>query len=416
MKFVEFRKRGRRQRGAALVMIVFAVVGLAALSAGLMYVGLGRAKEQRGEQEKIHADYVCQAGLSQAMYQLQRGLPGDVASQNNPSVWGTSQFYVQETHVTPTVIRLTAVGMDDRDGASQELTVREVPNTIWQYGAFGREFLHMDSNARVDSYNSTLGTYASQAVNGSGSNTYALSNGDIGSNGDIALDQNATVWGDALAGPSHMTTILGNAAVTGSTIPASQQVQLPAINVPSYPSVGNWTVNSDTTLGAGNYHYGDLRIGTGRTLTFTGPSNVVCSNMWLRSNAAIVVNATNGPVNFYVIDDFILESNAQIHSTTYHPIDVRINLLSDNVINPEVNVEIDEFDLNSNTAVYGTILAPTAAVTINSNFQMYGSLMARSLDVDSNARFHFDEALIAATANEIPTYETICWRELPYQH
>src|SRR5262245_26843086 len=107
MKFVEFRNRGRRQRGAALVMIVFAVVGLAALSAGLMYVGLGRAKEQRGEQEKIHAEYVCQAGLSQAMYQLQRGMSGNVATQNNPSAWGTSEFWVQENHVTPTVIRLT---------------------------------------------------------------------------------------------------------------------------------------------------------------------------------------------------------------------------------------------------------------------------------------------------------------------
>jgi type II secretory pathway pseudopilin PulG len=416
MKFFEFRNRGRRQRGAALVMIVFAVVGLAALSAGLMYVGLGRAKEQRGEQEKMHAEYVCQAGLSQAMYQLQRGLSGNVATQNNPSAWGTSEFWVQEAHVTPTVIRLTSVGTDDTDGARQELTVRAIPNTIWEYGAFGREFLHMDSNARVDSYNSTLGTYASQAVNGSGSDQHALGNGDIGSNGDISLDQNAHVWGDAIAGPSHMTTILGNAIVDGGTTPATEQVQLPTINVPSYPSLGNWTVNANTTLAAGNYTYDNLRIGTGRTLTINGPANIVCTNMLLRSNSAIVVNATNGPVNFYVIDDFILEQNGTIHSTTYHPIDVRMYLLSDNVINPEVNVQLDQIDLDSNTSVYGTILAPNAQVIIDSNFQMFGALMSRSLNVTSNARFHFDEALINATAYEIPTYETICWRELPYQH
>ena len=138
--------------------------------------------------------------------------------------------------------------------------------------------------------------------------------------------------------------------------------------------------------------------------------------MLLRSNSAIVVNATNGPVNFYVIDDFILEQNGTIHSTTYHPIDVRMYLLSDNVINPEVNVQLDQIDLDSNTSVYGTILAPNAQVIIDSNFQMFGALMSRSLNVTSNARFHFDEALINATAYEIPTYETICWRELPYQH
>jgi len=41
--------------------------------------------------------------------------------------------------------------------------------------------------------------------------------------------------------------------------------------------------------------------------------------------------------------------------------------------------------------------------------------MARSFDVHSNARFHFDEALLNATATGIPTYETVCWREIPYQ-
>jgi len=426
MKIVCHRNSEARRRGTALVMIVLAVAGLAVLTAVLMNIGLGRAKEQQYEQREIHAEYVCQAGLSQAMYQLLRGTSGNVGTAGNPAVWGTSRLWVQEEYLPdpmnplvnldPAVIRLTATGLDDRTGARQELVVKEVPFTIWNYGAFGREFLHMDSDARVDSYDSTLGSYASQEVNGSGSGSYALSNGDIGSNGDIVLDQNAAVWGDAIAGPSHTTTVLGNAEVDGSTTPATEQVTFPEINVPTYPSLGNLTVNLDTALPAGNYAYDDLRIGMNRTLTIAGPSNVVCTNMLLRSNASIIVDAAAGPVRFYVIDDFILESNAQIHSLTYEPIDVRIFLLSDNVISPEVDVEIDELDMNSNTSIWGTILAPNAAITIDSYFSMYGALMARSLDVNSNARFHFDEALINATDNEIPTFETLCWRDLPYQN
>jgi hypothetical protein len=42
--------------------------------------------------------------------------------------------------------------------------------------------------------------------------------------------------------------------------------------------------------------------------------------------------------------------------------------------------------------------------------------MARSLDLHSNAFFHFDEALMNATANGVPTYETLAWREMPYTH
>src|SRR5262249_38763618 len=153
-----------------------------ALTAALLCMNLGFSREQHSGQHEIHAGYICQAGLSQSMYQLQRGLAGDVGTPTNPVSWGGARVWGQAAAVPPTVTRLTATGLDGRGGASQELDVKAVPNTIWQYGAFGREWLHQDSNARVDSYNSTLGTYASQAVNGSGSDQHANSNGDVGSN------------------------------------------------------------------------------------------------------------------------------------------------------------------------------------------------------------------------------------------
>jgi hypothetical protein len=391
-------------------------MGLAALTAALLCMNLGFSREQHNGQREIHASYICQAGLSQSMYQLQRGLAGDVGSQANPVSWGGAQMWVQATTVTPTITRLTASGIENRGGASQELDVKAIPNTIWQYGAFGREWLHQDSNARVDSYNSTLGSYASQDINGSGSNQHGNSNGDVGSNGDISLDQNAVVWGDAVAGPSHTTTVLGNAQISGSTTPATTQIDLPVINVPSYAPLGNRTITNNQTLASGNYNFSNLTINANKILTITGPANIVASSLQLNSNSSISVNAAGGPVTFYVIDNFVLNQNTTIASTTFTPKDVRINLLSDNVIDPGVNIQIDDVNFLSNSAVYGTILAPNARVVLNSNFQMFGSLMARSLDIHSNARFHFDEDLLNSTANGVPTYETLCWRELPFQH
>lgn len=405
----------RARRGSTLVIMLVCVVGLAGLATAMLALGLSHSKEQRGERQEIHAGYVCQAGLSQAMYQLQRGMPGSVASKTNPQVWGTSRFWVAAQPVTVDITRLSATGTDDQSGASEELVVRAVPNTIWRFGLFGKDDFHMDSNARVDSYDSTAGTYAAQATNGSGSDVYARANGHVGTNRDLSLDANASVHGNATPGPSHTATITGNAVVTGSTAPAATQVEMPALTVPTYTNYGNLTVNPSTTIAAGNRAYGLVTVRTNKTLTLTGPSTIVMSSLVLNSSADILVDSTNGPVTIYVLDNFIMDSNTTIRSMNNKPADVRINLLSDNVASPEVTVQLDTVDFNSNSSITGIVFAPNARITFDSAFSLYGSLMARSIDVDSNSTFHFDEDLIHSTANGVPTYETLSWRELPYQ-
>jgi hypothetical protein len=193
-------------------------------------------------------------------------------------------------------------------------------------------------------------------------------------------------------------------------------MDLPSIVVPAYTSFGSLTVNANTTIPASQRSYGNLTVGSNKTLTINGPASLVVSNLRLNSGSTIYVNATNGPVEIFVLDNFIMNSNTTIRSNDYEPKDVALNLLSDNVINPEVNVQLDQVDFDSNSRIYGTIYAPSAAITFDSNFELYGSILARSLDVDSNSRFHFDEALADAMANGIPTFETLCWRDIPLQH
>jgi hypothetical protein len=321
---------------------------------------------------------------------------------------------VTQQNLTSDVIRLTATGFDDRAAARQELVVRQVPTTVWRFGAFGKEFVHMNSNARIDSYNSDLGTYAAEDVNGSGTMRHAHEQGDTGSNGDIGLDQNSRVWGDAIPGPSHSDTILGNAFVTGTTGAASQPLEMPTITVPTYSNYGALTVTGTTTIPTGNRTYTNLTVNSSKVLNITGPANIVISNLALRSNAQINVDATNGDVTLWVLDNFVLSQNSQIAPTDFKPKHLRLNLLSDNVINPELNIQLDTVEFDSNSKFYGTILAPNAAISINSNFNMFGSILARSIDLRSNANFHFDEALLNATGSGDPVFETISWREVPY--
>ena len=414
-KISRIHSSGRARRGSTLVIMLVCVVGLAGLAAAMLALGLSHSKEQRGERQEIHASYVCQAGLSQAMYQLQRGQSGAVATQANPQSWGSSKFWVDAQPVTPDITRLRATGSDDKVGASEELVVRAVPNTIWRFGLFGKEGLHMDSNARVDSYDSTAGDYAAQAVNGPAADRYARQNGPVGSNSDVGLDANARVHGNATPGPNHTATVTGNAYVSGSTAPAATQMEMPSITVPTYTNYGPLP-NAMGVIPAGDRAYTTMSIKQNKTLTFTGPSNIVIGSLTLNSNSVISVDATNGPVTFYVIDNFVMDSNSSITPTSNKPSDVRINLLSDNVASPEIQVQLDTVDFNSNSSITGIIMAPNARITFDSAFTLYGSLMARSIDVDSNAVFHFDEDLLHSTANGVPTYETLSWREIPYQH
>jgi len=408
------RGGSRSQRGSMLSIVAVMLLAMSGLAVALLRTSKASSSGQRQDREIAHARYVAQAGLSTAMFNLQTGHSGALGNAQAPVVWDRSHYYVTQQNVTADVIRLTATGLDERAGARQELVVRQVPSTVWRFGAFGLENLHMDSNARVDSYSSDAGTYTAQNINGLGTNKHANSNGDVGSNGDIGVDQNGKVWGDAAPGPAHTATVLGNAFVTGTTSPASTPMVPPTVTVPSYASLGALTVTSTTTIPSGNRTYTNLTVDTNKTLNITGPANIVMSNLTLKSGAKITVDATHGAVEFWVIDNFILNSNAQIAPTDFKTKNLRLNLLSDNVINPELNVVLDTVSFDSNSKFYGTILAPSAAIVVSSNFEMFGSVIARSIDLHSNANFHFDEALLNATSSGLPTFETISWREVPY--
>jgi hypothetical protein len=406
------RKSKESERGSALVMVLLCVAGIAGLSAALMTIGMGTAKEQGAEERASHASYMCQAGLSQAMYQMQRGLGGSVGTQNNPTSWGGGHFFVTAVPASPSITKLQATGIENGVGSSQELVVRAVPVNMWTWALFGRESANLDSSVRVDSYDSSLGSYASQ-VSGSGLTAHALETGSLGSNGDIFVGPATNIWGSAIPGPGHSVSI-DNGSVSGSTTPSTAAVEFPAINVPTYQNYGPLNVNSATTLPTGNRTYTNVRIRSNKTLTITGPAQVVMSNLTLDSNASIIVDDTNGPVTLTVIDNFILNQYSSLHATSYNPASLRLNMLSDNVADPEVIVRLDTVDLGSNSTIYGCIYAPEARITLDSEFSLWGSLMARSLDLNSNCNFHYDEHLLSSMWSGAVTYETIAWREVPY--
>ncbi len=401
------------RRGSTIVVVALLMAAVAMLSLSFLMVLRSTQKENQGSRESLSALYACEAGLTAAVDDLVTGGTGALGTKNQPQAFGSQDYWVEANDIGAGRVSLVAHGRDDSARMSVELIVQPSAQGFFRWAAFGDEAMHMDSNSRADSYDSELGTYVSQAVNGSGSNQYANEEGDVGSNANITMDSNNQVWGDAHPGPSGTVDGAYPENVTGSTTPMAATIELPDIVVPAIASPGTpLTVSVNTTLASGSYKYTNLQVNGTKTLTINGPATIVCDNFKLKSNSHIVVNATNGPVEFFVIDDFVLNSNTSVASTTNSPLDVAFNLLSDNILDPGIDVVFDEdlVDFDSGSQLYGTIYAPSAEIAIDSNFELFGSLVARRVDLNSNCRIHFDEQLASASEGAEAVYETLCWR------
>ena len=403
------------RRGAAIVMVLLVLLSLFGVSLALWTTSLSARSEQRGALAQLSAQYAAEAGVSAAFAELSANpnsaVAGVLGSPEEPTALGDAGYWVVRTDGAEGVTSLTATGLGDNRAASIELVVQRVVDAFYTWGAFGDEFLDMSSNARVDSYDSRLGSYAAQAVNGSGSSAYAGSDGDVGSNGSVSMSQNSKVHGDATPGELSTATILGSAEVTGSTASATGVYELPPLVVPSFGTVGNFALanGASQTIASGDVEYTDLSVGKNAVLTIVGPAKVVVSNFALLAGGSVVVDATNGPVELFVRHDFVMNSNTTIASTTYAPKDVKLYLESDNILDPDLVVELDEVGLKSNSKLYGTIYAPQALVDVRSNFELFGSLVAKRVQLSSNALVHFDEALLDESASGDVQFEVLGW-------
>lgn len=402
------------ERGTALLMIAVVTTGLMGLSFGLVAITHASAREQRADKEDVRAQYVCQAGLANAVFELRSGRAGALGTAENPVAWGAARYWIARTDPSPDLVRLEATGIEHGSGARAELLLRRVPNTPWRFGAFGRDGLSLGGRARVDSYDSNLGTYASQAVNGGVDAMYAGSNGDIGSNAALTLDHDATVWGDATGGPAAGTTVLGSAVVSGTTSALASTVELPHVELPRFAEFGAWDVNAEATLPASDRSYSALTVSADQTLHVVGPARLVVSDLVVESGGSIEIDSSSGPVEIWVAHGFSLGSHASIAPLNAHARDFALNLLGDNVADPDGEEGPDAFEFGSGSKLVAMVHAPHAELEFDGDFELFGALLALSAEFRGDTRVHFDEDLLAATAAAQPLFETVCWRDLPY--
>lgn len=398
-----------RSRGSALIIAIIVVVIVGGLAAAFLTVSLfqGRTARQSAQAEKALA--AAEAGIDATLFRMNHWSDGTPTMSSTSGVVSGGAYVVSILPAysgDPSTYMLRSTGSVESTRRGIEAVVSPTATRLYEYAAFGASGVTLDSNSRTDSYDSSLGAYASQAVNGHGSGRHGGENGDIGSNGDVTGASNIKVWGDVTAGG---TVHVPHGSVSGHIEQNAPPKTLPPIVVPATvsalaASARNVGGNSSVTVAAGDHHWSSFVMDSNATITIRGPARIVVDGpARASSNTRVLIDSSNGPVDFYFRAAVQFDSNTEIRSLNRRPEDVKLQITTDNRSGGPP-VEID-----SNAEVYALVYAPNASLRLDSNGQLYGAVIADRIRLSSNYRIHYDED--AAHEGEPGRYHALSWRQ-----
>lgn len=216
-----------------------------------------------------------------------------------------------------------------------------VPLAVVGYSGF-----NFKNNTFVGSYNSSVTTSPTQAS--ASSNAVCVSNGYIGE------QNNGTIKGDCIVGPSGSVdpgfSITGaTQTLTSAVVAPSDPAWSPAGNPGGVPQ--NYTVSANTTLGPGTYWFTSLTVN--KPLNFSGA-------------ATIYVNG-NIDLNDPVVAYNGIPSNLKIYQ-------IGANRTFD-----------------GKNVLKAVVIAPRSAFKAMNSFKFYGACLFDTITVMNNGEFFYDE-------------------------
>lgn len=406
-------KRDRNICGAAMVFaMIFIVITVIAVG-GYLAVIIRNSNLAKKMNDSIKALYLAEAGIERVVSDLEDiGVwpgTGTALYTNTPLGEGTFTVSVRNL-VNNNRIRLRSDG-NIRD-EERIITAYVSRPSAFDWGVFGDDGVFLDSNARIDSYNSQAGPY--DPLN-PGANGDTGTNAGDGADGVIAVDlgSNSEIRGDVVIGPggelgTNDITLDSNAVITGTPSVAQSVTSLPAVSPPGW------------LAGDPNYYRGSIALGGSDSATIN--QSGWYASITLDSNSYIEIDTD---ITLYIVGAFELDSNTHIDivnnaSVTIYmggTFDMDNNTAINNVSQNPLNLTLygtstmtsGAFD--SNSSFYGAIYTPTVDFQLDSNAVIFGSLVANSVNMDSNAVVHYDEALAGTGPGTGGLLDVYFWQE-----
>ena len=174
--------------GAALMMSLMCVTIVAGLGTVLLQMHSTVSRRQAFSVDRRRALYIAEAGIAEAALAVSQGKSGLIASPSQPAAFGGGVYWV-ETHDLPEN-RIALICTSQVGTAEFKLRTLIVPNLnpVASLGFFGASGVEVGWGTVADGYNSSRGTFDSQASpDDPGINTE--DHLKLGSNGDIFLNE-----------------------------------------------------------------------------------------------------------------------------------------------------------------------------------------------------------------------------------
>jgi hypothetical protein len=368
------------------LLSLLVILGLVGLSAGI-WLSNGRiqARVAAAAQDR-RAFYLAESAIAEAMTAMRSDLPGNVGTMAAPAYLDGGVLWVTATDLGADRTRLVATALSGSGRAALDVVIEDLGQApLFPSVLNSREQLSLNSGVMIDSYDSQLGSYASQAENVSGPHTYANQNGKVTSNQNIALSANATVFGDATPGPGMTVTMSMGSVVTGSTTPGAEPFAFPMIPPPAVGIGGALTLtpNSSSTLPAGTHGFSSMSIGKSATLTVQGPAKIVVDGNFLGDkDARLVIDATAGPVTVFVRGTYTHINGFQAVPAAGSPMALAWLIESSAPIT-----------FPASSQVRGAYYAPNADITFTSSNEAWGAFAGNRVSMSADMKFHYDESL-----------------------
>jgi hypothetical protein len=400
------------ERGAVLVLVAFTVLLVFVLSNSLFEHGMAARSDVERARGTVAALQLAEQAVAVAELELmsQSDRDGDGLGSVAGMVHNGGSWEATATPIAGTSNRykIESVGRHGLSVRRIEVGVTVTTSFAFRHAVFARDALDIDSSVATDSYDSTDGTWASQAKNNDALGWYADPTGHVGSNGDIDIYSSVRVRGDARSGPTSTTEIHGGSAVVyGDDSQAASVVSVPDPDLADFEaafldnnngelkSSGDITYHkvrmnlrvdgSDTlNLSGGTYFFNDFELNSSSTLHIMAPTTIyVTGDLLLTSSVAANANGRAADLSFIV-----------------HPY-----ALSPGWAPPSSRIE-----LNSSLRAALTIYAPARDVYMDSSVHLYGAIVGKSVEANGSVQIHYDRALGSGGAGRASVTRSY-WRE-----
>jgi hypothetical protein len=269
----------------------------------------------------------------------ERGEHGHLVDPTDPNWHLDGTPHIDHDHQILAIEARLPGGSAPAPGATAPFTLEVRTETLFSHGVVGESALAVHDEARVQSYQLAGG----EVVTGG--------NGDVVSNGQVAVTDDAIVHGDATA---QSFLVESGGWITGLLQTLQAPLDLLPVDVPSgLVDLGELVVEGPETLDVGSYRVARLEV---------------------REGGVLYVDNAAGPVTIYATELVGLDHGGSMVTASDDPEKFALYL-----------AEGAEARLSDGAGFHGVVYGPAASVRLDSGGVLRGALVGGDVELSSGA-------------------------------